>query len=81
MTTSIIRDGVVYRWDADMLRRAREAHGLTVTELSRRTGIPRTLLSRWEHGHWSPSSEGLRKLRDYFGANMMSEVARVVDVY
>ena len=43
----------------------RERVGWSVSEAARQMKVPRTSLSRWEHGHEMPRGENMIKLRDH----------------
>ncbi|AZY49608.1 helix-turn-helix domain-containing protein [Bordetella avium] len=47
----------------DLIKRIR-AHGMTQSEISRRTGIPQPRLSRWEAGAPSAGANDALKLAD-----------------
>jgi transcriptional regulator with XRE-family HTH domain len=47
-----------------LLREARHAAGLSQSDLSERSGLPKPTLSRYENGHVLPSLLTLRKLAD-----------------
>lgn len=45
------------RTAAETLRRLRRERGVTLDELSRRTGVAKATLSRYENGHQTPSAD------------------------
>lgn len=47
---------------ARLLLRARNAAGLTQSELARRAGIPHSVLSAYEHGRRDPGTRALARL-------------------
>lgn len=47
--------------------RRREELGWSQNELSRRLGVPRSRVSRWESGAHAPSLDGLRELSGVLG--------------
>jgi transcriptional regulator with XRE-family HTH domain len=49
------------------LRRLRQDAGLSLTEVSRRTGIDKSQLSRLESGQTIPTVERLRQLGEVYG--------------
>ena len=51
----------------DRLRSARTAAGLSQSMLERKSGIPKSMLSRYENDHLLPSVRTLRRLADSIG--------------
>lgn len=51
------------------LRSAREKAGLSQSELERRSGVPKTRLSRYENDHILPSVHTLKKLAGALGVS------------
>lgn len=47
----------------DLLKRLREGHGLSQTEIAKRTGIPQPRLSRWAAGHTPDTADDALKLK------------------
>jgi transcriptional regulator with XRE-family HTH domain len=54
------------------LRAARSAAGLSQSELSERSGLPKPTLSRYENGHVLPSLQTLRKLAEALQVSELS---------
>jgi transcriptional regulator with XRE-family HTH domain len=56
----------------------RQQLGWNVTEAARQMQVPRTSMSRWEHGHEMPRGENMIKLHNYLrmpiGADEASQV-------
>lgn len=52
-----------------LLREARLTAGLSQSDLSQRSGLPKPTLSRYENGHVLPSLMTLRKLADALGVS------------
>jgi transcriptional regulator with XRE-family HTH domain len=52
---------------AQRLRELRVAAGFSQADLERRSGIPKSRLSRYENGHLLPSITGLRRLSSALG--------------
>jgi transcriptional regulator with XRE-family HTH domain len=50
-----------------LLKRLRTQHGLSQTEISRRTGIPQPTLSRWETGKPADAADDALKLASLEG--------------
>jgi len=46
-----------------LIKRLRDGHGLSQTEISRRTGIPQPRLSKWEKGNAPTGADDALKLR------------------
>jgi ribosome-binding protein aMBF1 (putative translation factor) len=59
-----------------MLRAEREAAGLTLRELSERSGMDKGFLSRLENGHRSPTYDTLRRYAEALGKEID---VRIVD--
>ena len=51
----------------ELLRETRLAAGLSQSELSQRSGLPKPTLSRYENGHVLPSLNTLRQLAEALG--------------
>jgi transcriptional regulator with XRE-family HTH domain len=49
----------------------RQRLGLSLKEMSRRTGISRTAFSNWEKGVWHPSVDGLREYAVALGFHLL----------
>lgn len=60
------------------LRMLREAQGLSASELSRRTGIHLSHISRVENGHQRPSVAYLRKVGEVLP---LQELMRQLDLF
>lgn len=45
----------------------RDEAGITDYEVGKRTGIPTSTLSNWKAGRYSPKTDKLKKIADYFG--------------
>ncbi len=62
-----------------LLRTAREALGLTQTELATQSALPQSDLSRWERGLRTPTVEQLARLADVVGvpADLLASETRV----
>ncbi len=67
MAPSAGRDSV-----GDRLRSARRAAGLSQSMLERKSGIPKSMLSRYENDHLLPSVRTLRRLADAIGVTASS---------
>lgn len=52
---------------AEWLTQALATAGLTVTELSQRSGLKRTSISRWAHGYGCPQPESCERLAHALG--------------
>jgi transcriptional regulator with XRE-family HTH domain len=46
----------------DLIRKVRETSGLSQAELARRTGMPRSVLSAYAHGHRQPAVAALARI-------------------
>jgi transcriptional regulator with XRE-family HTH domain len=46
----------------DLIREARRESGLSQAELARRAGMPRSVLSAYEHGHRQPAVAALARI-------------------
>jgi transcriptional regulator with XRE-family HTH domain len=46
----------------ELIRRVREESGLSQAELARRAGMPRSVLSAYEHGHRQPAVAALARI-------------------
>jgi transcriptional regulator with XRE-family HTH domain len=46
----------------ELIRRVREGSGLSQAELARRAGMPRSVLSAYEHGHRQPAVAALARI-------------------
>lgn len=57
---------------ADTLRRARTEAGLSVRELSRRSGVAESRISDYEHGRHQPSVAMLQRLLDSTGHELIA---------
>jgi transcriptional regulator with XRE-family HTH domain len=66
---------------ARIVRFARERHGLTQEELSERSGISQSLISRYERGLVEPSLATVQRLLNAAGAVMTIDVdgSRMID--
>jgi transcriptional regulator with XRE-family HTH domain len=58
---------LLYNQGMKALRKLREDAGLSLMEVSRRTGIDPAQLSRYEHGQMTPTVERLRQLGQVYG--------------
>jgi transcriptional regulator with XRE-family HTH domain len=54
----------------ELIREIRREGGLTQAELARRTGMPRSVLSAYEHGHRQPSVAALARIAAAAGAEL-----------
>jgi transcriptional regulator with XRE-family HTH domain len=61
---------VVLHMFADVFTKLLEERGVTTYRLSKETGIPSAMISKWKNGHANPSATNLKKLADYFGVAM-----------
>ena len=48
----------------------RDKRGVRDIEVSRATGISPSTLSDWKQGHYTPKSDKIKKLADYFGVSI-----------
>lgn len=64
---------------ARSLRREREAHGISVSELARRAGVSKATVSQLESGSGNPSVETLWALGDALGVPFATLVDRPAD--
>ena len=55
---------------ADLIARLRQGSGLSQTELSRRSGIDRSVLSAYEHGRRQPSVAALARIAEAAGMQL-----------
>jgi transcriptional regulator with XRE-family HTH domain len=46
----------------DLIRKVRQERGLSQAELARRAGMPRSVLSAYEHGHRQPAVAALARI-------------------
>jgi transcriptional regulator with XRE-family HTH domain len=46
----------------ELIRRVREGSGLSQADLARRAGMPRSVLSAYEHGHRQPAVAALARI-------------------
>jgi transcriptional regulator with XRE-family HTH domain len=46
----------------DLIRKVRQQSGLSQAELARRAGMPRSVLSAYEHGHRQPAVAALARI-------------------
>lgn len=56
-----------------LIRDARQAAGLTTTELARRAGTSRTAISAYEHGHKSPTVDTVERILHAAGRTLTTE--------
>jgi HTH-type transcriptional regulator / antitoxin HigA len=63
--------------DADMLRHLMEARGITQTQLSRNTSLPKSTISEVLAGKKPFSRQMLRRLADYFGVDVSILAANI----
>ncbi|MBD3292305.1 MAG: helix-turn-helix domain-containing protein [Armatimonadia bacterium] len=64
-------DDSVWRQDiADMLRYRRQAAGLKQVEASKLSGVPQSVLSRWEGGQLSPRADALMMYLECLGVRV-----------
>jgi len=54
----------------DLIREIRLQSGLTQAELARRSGLPRSVLSTYEHGHRQPSVAALARIAAAAGVEL-----------
>ena len=59
------------------LYQLRISHALTLTDVSKYTGISVPSLSAYERGHYTPSLENLCKLANFFQVSLDQLVGRV----
>jgi transcriptional regulator with XRE-family HTH domain len=71
----------------DLLREVRRESGLTQAELARRTGLPRSVLSAYEHGRRQPAVAALARIAAAAGLEVrvgpptdQMELARAGDI-
>jgi putative transcriptional regulator len=50
------------RWTGDVIRRFRQARGLTQEELAHELGVTSSSVNRWENGHCGPTKLARRRL-------------------
>lgn len=62
---------------ANILYNLRISKALTMTELSKYTGISVASLSAYERNHYTPSLENLCKLADFFRISLDQLVGRI----
>ena len=58
---------------AELIRELRRDSGLTQAELARRTGLQRSVLSAYEHGHRQPSVAALARIAAAAGVELRLE--------
>lgn len=63
----------------DRLREIRVAAGMSQSDLERRSGIPKSRLSRYENGHLLPSIRGLARLSSALEVSEGSLLGRTED--
>lgn len=70
-----------FEMGARIVRFARERHGLTQEELSERSGVSQSLISRYERGLVEPSLATVQRLLNAAGAVMTIDVdgSRMID--
>jgi transcriptional regulator with XRE-family HTH domain len=51
----------------ELIRKVREESGLSQAELARRAGMPRSVLSAYEHGHRQPAVAALARIAEAAG--------------
>jgi transcriptional regulator with XRE-family HTH domain len=51
----------------ELIRKVREEGGLSQAELARRAGMPRSVLSAYEHGHRQPAVAALARIAEAAG--------------
>jgi transcriptional regulator with XRE-family HTH domain len=61
----------------DCIRREREGHGWSLSELAERAGVSRAMIHKLEHGGASPTAALLSRLADALGVAMSELIARV----
>ncbi len=52
------------------MRRIRLERGLTQWQVAKALDVSRGMVSYWEHGHYAPSQEQLRKLAEVYGVEV-----------
>lgn len=45
----------------------KEKSGVTDYEVAKRTGVSTSTLTNWKYGRYTPKTDKLKKLADYFG--------------
>lgn len=60
----------------DALKEQRENLGLSIMELSRKTGVSHQNLSRWEANQVAPNIYACMKLADFYGITLDELVGR-----
>src|SRR4051794_14473331 len=60
---------------AENVRQLRESHGLSLSQLSERSGIAKATLFKVERGRTNPTLETLVSIADTFGINVQSLIA------
>ena len=48
----------------------RDRKGVTDYEVSKNTGVPTSTLSNWKAGRYTPKSDKIKAIADYFGVPM-----------
>lgn len=61
----------------DGIRREREGHGWSLSELAERAGVSRAMIHKLEHGGASPTAALLSRLAEALGVAMSELIARV----
>jgi transcriptional regulator with XRE-family HTH domain len=59
---SAVAMDVISRVAGELIREVRRESGLSQAELARRTGMPRSVLSAYEHGHRQPAVAALARI-------------------
>lgn len=54
----------------DIFERLLEERRITATDVSRETGIPRSIFTDWKKGRSKPKADKLQKIADYFGVSI-----------
>ncbi len=60
----------------ELIRRVRQESGLSQAELARRAGMPRSVLSAYEHGHRQPAVAALARIAAAAGLEVAVGPAR-----
>lgn len=50
--------------------RLRDSRGLTDYQVAKDLNIPKSSISSWKHGVYTPKADKLKKIADYFGVSL-----------
>ena len=64
----------IYKIIAENIRKERRRLGMTQAELAKRTGIPRSNITRFESGSYNPSLELLVRIAAALGMNLQVQL-------